>query len=67
MSRSLVWQRWRGPFLFAVLALPAALGACAQPDNTNRLTSAVPMVGAQPSTSPDPYHYRCIGNCQAGM
>jgi ABC-type uncharacterized transport system auxiliary subunit len=53
--------------LFAVLALAATLGACAQPDNSNRLTSAVPMVGAQPSLSADPYHYRCAGNCQAGM
>jgi hypothetical protein len=53
--------------LFAVLALPETLGACAQPDNSNRLTSSVPMVGAQRSTSPDLYHYRCTGNCQAGM
>jgi hypothetical protein len=53
--------------LFAVLALPATLGACAQPDNSNRLTSSVPMVGAPGPTSSDPYHSHCEAGCQVGL
>jgi hypothetical protein len=52
--------------LVAVLALPATLGACAQPDNSNRVTSSVPIVGAQENSPQDPYHYHCTGSCQPG-
>jgi hypothetical protein len=38
------------------------LTGCAQPNGGSGSSTAA---GSR-DTSPDPYHYRCTGNCQAG-
>ena len=49
----------RGAWLAAALAL--ALAGCAQ--SGGGYGSSTSSAGY---ASPDPYHYRCTGNCQAG-
>jgi hypothetical protein len=50
-------RTWRRAFL--VLASALSLAACAQSGDGG---------GTSPSgyVDPNPYHYRCTGNCQAG-
>ena len=50
--------KWRLSFLYAALAL--TLAGCVPPSGYGGSTSPGGYI------SPDPYHYRCTGNCQAG-